>query len=758
MPDFHVIGKKTPKLDALAKATGKAVYGHDLKLPGMLHGKILRSSVPHARLLNVDCRAARKIPGVKAVLTAEDIKAGGMGFLQDNPPLKSGKVRSIRDEIAAVAAIDERAAEEAVAAIRVEYEALPGLFDPEEALRDGAVLIHEEKGTNVLPVDIRFSHGDAEKGLRESDFVVEQVFRLGPVTHCCLEPGFCAAAIDASGKVTVWSTTQQPFLMINDLSRCLGIPGGRLRVVQPSTGGAFGSKLDTYPYEALAVILAGKTGRPVRVAFNRMDEFIACPTRQPMIVRMTQGCTRDGTLKVRIADLLLDNGAYTSWGATTPGVALTSISSLYHVENIRFTSKSVYTNNFYSSAMRGYGNPQATFAIECSLDRLAEEAGIDPLDLRLRNANRPDEVSPQGFRITSCAHAECLRTAGERIGWKGSRQAGPNRGIGFASLFHVGGGARIYKSDGCGAIVRVDDFGKVSLITGANEIGQGSETTLAIIVAEALGVEVEDVSVVNSDTDVKPWDVASHASRTTFIAGNAALKAARKAGEQLLEIAAAALKTSPENLVFRKGSIVCRDDEKKSIPIGKAVRSAHFRTGGKMIVGEHFYDPPTEMVDPRTQVGNMSAAWAFGTQAALVEVDPDTGKVRLLKMVAVHDVGRTINRLGLEGQIEGGIAMGAGYALSESLIMEKGVPQNPNFVDYKLMTAADMPEIEIHLIETDDPEGPFGAKGIGEAGAICAPPAIANAVADALGVRITDLPLSPERVLKALKEKPARPS
>jgi xanthine dehydrogenase molybdenum-binding subunit len=754
MQEFSVIGKKTPKLDALEKATGKAVYGHDLQVPGMLHGKILRSRLPHARIRNIDVSKAKKIIGVKAVITASDLKnVKGMGFLQDNPILKAGKVRSIRDEIAAVAAIDERIAEEAVAAIEVDYEELPAVFDPEEALREGAVLIHEEKKTNLLPVRIEFSHGDVEKGLRESDFVVESVFRLPFVTHCCMEPGFCLASFDLAGKLTVWSTTQQPFLMLNDLSRILGIPGNKIRVVQPAIGGAFGSKLDTYPHEAIAILLARKTGKPVRVAFNRLDEFIACPTRQPMIIKMTQGCTREGKLKVRIADLLLDNGAYTSWGATTPGVALTSISSLYHVENISFASRSVYTNNFYASAMRGYGNPQATFSIECSLDMLAETAGIDPVELRLKNAVQPNEVTPQGFKITSCAHEECLKTAREKIGWTGSRKAGSNVGIGFASLFHVGGGARIYKSDGCGAIVRIDDFGKITLITGANESGQGSETTMALIVAEVLGADINDITVINSDTDIKPWDVACHASRTTFIGGNAALKAAQDAKRQLLELAAEQLKTSPEKLVLKNGSIFAEDDPAKSMPIARAVRSAHFKAGGKMIVGQYFYDPPNEMVDPKTQVGNLSAAWAFGTQAAKVEVDPETGKVKLLKFVAVHDVGRTIHLLGLEGQIEGGVAMGAGYALSEELVMKKGVPQNPNFLDYKLMTAADMPEVEIHLIETNDPEGPFGAKGIGEAGAICAPPAIANAVADALGIRITDLPITPEKVLKALRAK-----
>jgi xanthine dehydrogenase molybdenum-binding subunit len=445
------------------------------------------------------------------------------------------------------------------------------------------------------------------------------------------------------------------------------------------------------------------------------------------------------------------------------------------VPHVRFNADCVYTNNPITGAVRGYGNPQSTFFIETMMDRLAVALDLDPVEFRLRNANIPNEETPQGLKITSCGMKQCLEAVAARadIGsWKlevgrassvqhlASNLQPPTsnlkRGIGFATTLNVGGGARIYRSDGCGATVKVDDFGHVSLITGSTEIGQGSETVLAQIVAEVLGVKVEDVNVLNSDTDVKPWDVGVHASRTTFIAGNAAHIAAVDARRQLFETAAEMLKAAPEKLVARNGHIFVADGNSpisNSLELGKVARARHFREGGKVIIGEGWYDPPTKLVDKDTYKGNISATYGFGAQMAEVEVDTETGKVRVLRLVCANDVGRAINPMAVEGQMEGGVQMGLGYALTEEVIVKEGRVLNPDFLDYRLFTSADMPEIESIIIETDDPMGPFGAKGVGEMGGTPTAAAIANAIYDAVGIRMTQTPMTPERVLKALDER-----
>lgn len=762
MQDFINIGKRIPKMDAEEKVTGKAIYIHDLKVPGMLYGKILYSPHPHARILRIDTSEAEKLPGVKAVLTGYNTPPIKFGFYKDNSPLKANKVRSYRDEVAAVAAIDPDIAEEAINLIRVEYEILPAIFDPEEAMKEGAPLIHEEhlggkekKPTNVLNLPWRLIAGDVDEARKNSDYVAEDRFKVTWVAHCCLGTSGCVAQFDLKNNLTMYSNTQIPSLAQKDYLDALsamGLQGKKVRVIKAMIGGGFGSKLDTYAYEYIAILLAHKTRKPVKIIFTREEEFFATSPRQPAIIHIAQGCTKDGKLTFRDIRMTLDNGAYTSWGATTPSVMMMPISSLYKVPNVRYVAKCVYTNNTYSQAMRGYGNPQATFAIDSQIDILAEMAGIDPLDFRLRNANTPGEVTPQNFKINTCGLRECIDVVAQKLDWRQNRGRSDGRGIGMASMIHVGGGARVYKSDGCGTIIKIDDFGTVNVITGATDMGQGAETVIAQIVAEEMGVRVEDVVVTHTDTDICPWDVGAHASRTTFVAGNSARGAARKIKEQLLEVAAKSLGESPENLDIRDRVIFSKKDPEKKSPLGKVLRAAHYAAGGKMVMAEHFYDPPNENLDKEFK-GNLSVTYAYGTHGVEVEVDKETGQVKILKYIAAHDVGRAINPMLLEGQVYGGATMGIGYALTERLILQNGKVMNPNFLDYKMLTAKDVPNIETIVIETDDPSGPFGAKGIGEPGLVPTAPAIANAIYDAIGVRIKELPITPEKVLAALKEK-----
>ncbi len=472
-----LIGQRIPKLDAPDKATGLARYMEDIKLPRMLHGKILFAGRPHARIIGIDTSAAKVMPGVRAVITAADIELVPFGFANDNTALKKDKITCIRDEVAAVAADTPEIAAEAIKRIRVTYEDLPVIASPDEAVADGAAVIHPEKpGNRAFHFD--YSHGDVETGVKESDVIVEDTYDLQRVAHCCLGTAGIIAQFEANGRLTLHSLTQVPFIYKHDLSRIIGVAPERIRVIQPTIGGAFGSKLDVHPFEPICVFLARATSRPVRIMLTREEEFLTTPTRQPMVIHLRSGARKDGTFTFRDVHMTLDNGGRTSWGATTPWISMRTFSSLYRVPHVRQQVEVIYTNNIYACAFRGYGNPQATFALESQIDDLADKLGMDPLEIRLRNAQEPGETTGQGMTLGTCGLAECLRTAADNAGWgvkhsaPEKKQRGVVRGMGMASLFHVGGGAKIHRSDGCGTIVSVDDFGGVTVQTGASEIGR----------------------------------------------------------------------------------------------------------------------------------------------------------------------------------------------------------------------------------------------------------------------------------------------
>ncbi len=767
-----LIGQRIPKMDAPEKAGGKTRYVHDIDLPGQLHAAILRSTRVHAIIKRIDTTAARALPGVHAVLTAADLPGQRpIGVAKDHLPLKSGRVRSARDEIAAVAADSEAVAQQALRLIEVEYEDLPLVADAEAALAPGAPLVHPPiAGAAVgAPVGLAgradnvamrfdYGHGDVARGEAESDVVVEDVFELHYVTHCCLGVSGVIAEFDARGNLLLYSNTQVPFLHKREFAEILGMDPGRIRIIQPPIGGGFGSKLDIYPFEVICVYLARATGRPVKLVFSREEEFLASPTRQPVRLRLRSGCTKDGTLTFRTVHTLHDNGAYTSWGATTPFVMMQTFSSLYRVPHCDYHTVAVYTNNPYAGSFRGYGNLQATFAVEAHMDKLADAIGMDPLAFRLKNAQAPGEVTGQGMSFKSCGFQDCLASAAGRSDFSrkqreyAARRGAPGsikRGVGIAAMLHVGGGAKIYPSDGCGTILKLDDFGHVTLITGASEIGQGSETVLAQLVCEELRLPMSAVTVVNNDTDITPWDVGVHASRTTFIAGNSAIGAARKARAKILAAAGVKFDCAADSLRLDGGRIVRADTGEVLSDLARFLRGLHFSDRAELVMTSFYYEPPSVHQDKAFK-GDVSAAYAWAAQVVEVEVDTDTGVVRMVRVTAAHDVGRVLNRLGIEGQIEGGIVMGQGYALTENLMVEGGRIRNPNFRDYKLVTAPEIPEMDIAFIESMDGEGPQGAKGVGEAPAICIAAATANAIHNATGVRITSLPFTPERVYRAL--------
>jgi xanthine dehydrogenase molybdenum-binding subunit len=627
-----------------------------------------------------------------------------------------------------------------------------------------------------------------EKAKQESVYIAEGYFETPLIQQSCMGTAGCIAEFDLQNNLIIHTKTQIPFLAQNDFNRALaamGLKGKNTRVIVPAMGGAFGTGLDTHGYEYISILLAYKTGRPVKIVLTREEEFTALSPRQPTETHIAQGCDKEGRLTFREVKMTLDNGAYTSWGATTPSVMMLPISSLYRVPNVFYETKIVYTNNTYCQAMRGYGNPQATWAIESNIEQLAETAGMDPFEFRLRNSNIPDDITPMGLEITTCGLKECLQTVADKLNWKDKRGKGKRkaRGVGMASLFHVGGSGRVYRSDGTGIIMKLDDFGHVSVVTGGVEMGQGFNAALTLASAEALGVTPDKVAVISGDTASCPWDVGTHASRGAFTAGNAAIMAAQKARQKIFELASEHFMPrvhfnlrrrqkrnsdfeipdldyerifDPSEFDMKENIIFLKEEPGNpllQLELEEILREAHFKEQGTMIVTEAFYDPCNQMIDPKTCKGNVSATYIFGTQGAEVEVDLETGKVKVLQIAAAHDVGKVISQQTVKGQIYGAVVMGLGYALSEEYKTDKGKNMNPNFLDYKIFTAPDVDfPIHVECVETHDVEGPFGAKGVGEPGLVPTAPAIANAVYDAIGVRITDLPITPEKILAALKE------
>ena len=758
MSELRVIGTSQRKLDGKDRVLGRTEYVSDLRLPGMLVGKILRSPHAHALIRSVDVRAAQLLPGVHAVVHAGNVAQLPFGYGGDNLPLKGDKVRCVGDEVAAVAAESEEAAMEALALIEVQYEVLPAVFDPYEALEPGAPLVHAERDDIEGNVSMcwDFSHGDVEAVAADAAVIVEGRYSSPLSAPAPIETHCCVAGFDSEGRLDVWTGVHMAFLYRKAIADCLGLDWRDIRVHQPPIGGSFGGKIDIDPIDFITVLLAKAARRPVRVHFSREEEFIGSRVRQPMHFRMRTGSDREGNILFREADVVSDNGAYNAWGSHALLVVMQTISSLYRVPNCRVRSRVVYTNKAYGGSVRGFGNPEATFAVEQQTDQLAEALGTDPIELRLRNANRSGDVTPQGMRITSCGLSECLETVRRESGWAGRRgqMRDRHRGLGAAAFIHVGGGARIYPSDGCGSILKIDEAGRVTLITGASELGQGSETVLAMVTAEALGVPLAAVRVLNDNTEVKPWDVGAHASRTTFVAGNSARLAAVELREKLLESAGEVLEADPADLLIEDGLISVRGAPGRAVTYDRVARRRMLRQGGSMLMATSFYDPPTEPQDER-YVGNISAAYGFGAHVAEVEVDVETGLVRVLNLWCAHDVGRALNPAGVEGQVVGGAVMGLGLALTEELGLGDGHIPQPSPREYGLLTALGVPPIHVSLVETIDPEGPFGAKGVGEAGLIPVAAAVANAVADAIGVRPRSYPVAPWKVLEWLGEAPA---
>ena len=755
--ELNVVGTRVPMLDAAQKAKGTALFTDDIVLPGMLHGKILRSPVPHAKIRHIDTARAEKLPGVKGVVTGRDIPDRQYGIVpkaKDEYALAKDKVRYIGDDVAAVCAVDPEIAEEALALTTVEYEQLPAVFDPLEAKKQGAPLIHDGVQNNTS-FFIRKEFGDVEKAFGECDHIFEHSFYSQAVNHAPLEPHAALAQFDPlNGELTVWSSTQIPYFLRRNLSNTLQLAESKVRIIKPKVGGGFGQKIDMFAKDFCAAWFAIHLGKPVKFVYEREEIFTSTRQRHPMYITVKTGVKKDGRILAQKFEAFADGGAYNSTAPTMIALSCFFLMIPYRVPNLIYEGSHVYTNKPVGGAMRGHGIPQARFAVERQLDIIADQIGVDPAEIRIKNSIQAGAPHPAGFVINTCGFSESVKEAAAAIGWAEKRGKLPlGRGVGLAGASFPSGVSNMSHISS-GAVVQLGRDGAVNVLTGAADIGQGAETVIGQIVAEELGVPIEDIRITAADTGITPLDPGTFGSGVTVRAGNAARLAAISAKQKLFDFVADKLEANAADLVAKDRKIFVKGTPDKGFTLAEALKGYQYADLPMPIVGRGSWMAPAS--EPTTlfkEDGNFAPNYSFMTQAAEVDVDLHTGKVTLLKMVTAHDCGRPINPMLVEGQLEGSVVGGMGQALYEDVIVENGQVMNPSFLDYGFPTFLEMPEIEAIEVATDDPIGPFGAKEAGEGTQLSPAPAIVNAVFDAIGVDFMTLPITPEKILAALEEK-----
>jgi len=815
MTEFSIIGKPIAMVDAASKTTGTGKYTDDLSLPGMLVGRILHSPYPHARIKRIDTSRAEKLEGVVAVVTGKDAPNpyGILPVGHDEHALALDKVRYVGDNVACVAALDEATADKALELIDVEYEVLPAYFDPEEAMKAETDLIHDNKPHNIEK-DYHHVFGDPEKSFAEADHVAEARFIANEVTHAAMEPHSTLAAFEIDphtgkpGRLTVWSSPQVPYYLQHKLSLVLEMPMAQIRVIKPLVGGGFGGKSEVIPLEIIAAIAARAARAPVKITYTREEVFWAHRGRPRTIVDLKTGVTKEGRITAVKARVIQDGGAYCSYGVVTILYSGALLGALYDIPNMQYDGYRVLTNKPACGAMRGHGTVNVRFAFESQLDELAAKVGLDPAEIRQRNLLRPPCITINGLRVQSYGLPECIEKVVERSGWKQRKGKLPRgRGLGIGCSHYVSGAANsIIRSDMPHSTVnmKIDRDGGVVVYTGASEIGQGSDTMTAQIAAEVLGCSLARVKIIAADTDLTPIDIGSYSSRVTFMAGNATLRAAEELKKQIASAAAHKMNCAPEDLIFRNDIVFKRDNVGAGVPPVQAPggdkrgRSSLHRPAGEASVsgrvegqilrgslqqkrkdegpkdsmsfeeavvaaidfhgaltGTGSYAPPPESRGGKFKGAGVgpSPAYSYSAQVAEVSVDEDTGEVTVHKVWAAHDCGRALNPVSVEGQIIGSVWMGMGQALTEEMVWKDGMLMNPGLLEYRSPSSVESPEVEPIIVESIDPEGPFGAKECSEGSLAATIPAIANAIYDAVGIRLHECPFTPERVLAALRAK-----
>ena len=805
--DFSIIGRPTAMIDAAEKTTGVGKYTDDLSVPGMLTGKILHSPYPHALIKSIDTSRAENCDGVVAVVVGKDAPNpyGILPVGHDEYALALDKVRYVGDNVACVVAVSESIAENALESIAVEYELLPAYFDPEESMRAQTNLIHGSKPGN-LEKDYHHIFGNPDQGFAQADQIAEARFIANEVTHAAMEPHSTLASFELDphtgkpGRLTVWSSTQVPYYLQHKLSLVLEMPMSQIRVIKPLVGGGFGGKSEVIPIEIIAAIAARKAQAPVKITYTREEVFWAHRGRPRTIIDLKTGVKTDGRITAVKARVVQDGGAYCSYGVVTILYSGALLGALYDIPNIQYDGYRVLTNKPACGAMRGHGTVNVRFAFESQLDELATKIGMDPAEIRQRNLLQPPCITVNGLRVQSYGLPECIEKTVERSGWKQRKGKMPKgRGLGIACSHYVSGAANsIIRSDMPHSTVniKIDRDGGVVVYTGASEIGQGSDTMTAQVAAEVLGCSLPRVRVIAADTDLTPIDIGSYSSRVTFMAGNATLRAAREVKKLIAAAAAQKMICGADDLIFRDDLVFkkgTRDTTVKKaladeVDVTQAGASVSGRVEGQILrrslqqkrneegpkdwmtfeeavvaaidfhgalTGTGSYAPPQEARGGKHKGAGVgpSPAYSYSAQVAEVSVDEETGEVTVHKVWAAHDCGRALNPVSVEGQIIGSVWMGMGQALTEEMVWKDGMLMNPGLLEYRSPSSVESPEVEPIIVESIDPEGPFGAKECSEGSLAATIPAIANAIYDAVGVRLHESPFTPERVLAAVRAK-----
>ncbi len=764
---FEVVGQPRRRVDGRGKVTGQALFADDLSLPRMLHCKLLRSTHPHAIIESIDVSRAQAYPGVSLVMTGKDfpIPFGIMPVSQDEYPLAPERVRYVGDPVAAVIARDEKTAEEAIELIEVKYRPLPTISSPEEGLANPEPRIHDYGEQGNIHRNQAYEFGDVEEALAKSDYVFEDLFFFQGNTHLPMEQQASLATIEGDGKLMLSSSTQNPHYLHRQLSRVLQVPASQIRVVACQNGGGFGGKCDPAGHEFVVSKAALMLGRPVKIGLTRQEVFYIHRGRHPVLMKFRTGVTKDGKLTGMHLQTLLDGGAYGSHGPASTFYTGVLTPVTYELPRFKFEACRVFTNKPACGPKRGHGTPQPRFGQEVQLDKIAEKLDMDPAELRLNMVTKPDSLTASWLKIGSNGLAECIRQVVDRSGWKQKHRKLPEgRGVGIAcSAYMCGAGVSIYwnKMPHSGVQLLLDRSGQVTVLCGATEIGQGSDDVLAAIVAEVLGISTSEVRCMTGDTGLTPIDLGSYSSRVTVMMGNAAMQAAGRVRDLITTAAAEQLETLPERVALSQGRVFDSADSNKSMSFVEAVVLAETKFGTLGAVGS--YAPPKPPGKFKGAGVGPSPAYTFSACVVEAEVDSLTGLIHIPKIWIAHDIGQAINAVHARGQVIGGVYMGLGEALMEEQAFRRLPPKLssalvhkiPSMLEYKSLTSLDMPEVEVMLIEDPDPNCPFGAKEAGQGPLLPVMPAVANAVYDAVGVRIDEIPITPDKVLRALELKRA---
>lgn len=759
-----VIGKPIPRIDGEIKVTGQAKYITDVSRPGMLHAKILFSDRPHARIVSIDTSKALALEGVRAVVTAADAPARLYGlYVFDRYIFARDKVRHIGEPVAAVAATTKKIAEKALRLIEVVYEDLPAVLSIDQALKPDTTIIHPdvEAYAGIYPyikygnvcMDARVGVGDVEMGFAEADYIFEHTYKTNPMHQASLEPHACLAEYDFNGRLTVYTGTQQLSVCHNELANSLDVPHTQVRVIPAWLGGGFGGKLKTL-HEGICALLARAARAPVKLELTREEEFTATHPRANFTMKLKTGVKKDGRLVAKEVDVICDVGAYSDHALGMVTHAITYAPGPYNIPNVAARGRAVYTNNPDWGCMRGYGGMEIAWANEGQMDAIAHALKMDPVELRRMNLVKEGEIYITTQELRSVHLKETMDEALKLSGYYEKKGKLPkNHGIGLAnSMLNTGFLAS-------SAFLRLNQDGTVSIITAVTDLGTGNLTVLCQIAAEALGIPFENVSIAAQDSDVSPYDTGSIASRTIFDAGNAVYKAAMDVRSQIAEIAALSMECDPKDIVIENGKVFDKNQPHITRTVGDISFEATFlRSQGPILGrGSILINPPYDHHVGQGFAERPCGSFTFATHVVEVEVDPDTGGVKILNYTACHDVGQVLNTAGIEGQVEGGVVQGIGYGLFEELIVKDGKILNPSFVDYRLPTALDTAfKIKSSFVEIPEERGPFGAKGVSEPTMIPPPPALANAILDATGVLVTETPITPERLYRAIHHQPKR--